>query len=89
MPDTRDHRSPIGHVLRTGPEDLLVVDVEGEPVDPGSRCHLEDGRPAGVVQRVIGPVNRPLLVVDPSRGPKPEEDVGPSDALVGSKLYPR
>jgi hypothetical protein len=42
-----DHRpSPLGRILRTGPQGVLVVESDGEPVDPGTRCLLEDGRRA-------------------------------------------
>jgi len=85
-----DHRpSPLGRILRTGPQGVLVVESDGEPVDPGTRCLLEDGRPAGVVRLGIGPVDGPMLVVDPSRGPAPDDGRPDTTELVGSTLYPR
>ncbi len=84
------HPSPIGHVLRIGPDGLLVVETEEDPIDPGARCQREDGRPAGVVRDVIGPVKRPLLVVDPQRGPQGDRpDPEDPDDWIGTTLYPR
>lgn len=81
----------VGRVRRVGPQGLLVIETEEEPVDPGTRCSTEDGTPVGVVQDVIGPVDGPFLVVDPDRGPKAGSQERPEalDALIGTALYPR
>lgn len=82
---------PIGHVCRIGPGDVLVVETDGEFTHPGTRCVTEDGSPAGVVADVIGPVEAPLLVVDPDRGPKDGSTgrSGEHGSLVGTDLYAR
>lgn len=90
-PQNASSSSPIGTVLRIGPQGVLVVESDGEAVDLGTRCQTGDGGAAGVVVDVIGPVDAPLLVVDPNRGPKRKEGTGPgaSDGIVGSALYAR
>jgi rRNA processing protein Gar1 len=78
---------PLGSVLRVAPDERLLVESNGQPPEPGQRCQTQDGRPAGVVDDVIGPVDGPLLVVALSRGPE-REDTTPEE-LVGSRLYAR
>lgn len=76
---------PVGTVLRPAPGGDLLLESNGEPVQPGTRLASEAGEPAGTVEDVIGPVDRPFLVVSLSEG-GPE---GEQAELVGAQLYPR
>lgn len=76
----------VGTVRRPALEGDLLVESNGEPVEPGTRCQTREGHPAGVVGDVIGPVERPFLVVSLSRGPDGEQA---AEELTGTQLYPR
>jgi len=76
---------PLGTVVRPAPDGDLLVESNGEPVDPGTRCASEAGDLAGTVEDVIGPVDRPFLVVSLSEG----SGEGGREELTGVQLYPR
>jgi rRNA processing protein Gar1 len=75
----------VGTVVRPAPGGDLLVQSNGEPVEPGTRCRTESGAVAATVEDVIGPVDDPFLVVSPSEGARDDE----RDELVGAQLYPR
>ncbi len=79
----------IGRVLRTGPRGVLIVEPDDTPAPLGTRCRTKAGKDAGRVTDVIGPVDRPILVVNPrGRGKRAKGRPNPGD-LVGATLYAR
>lgn len=59
-------------VARTAAHHVVVLEREtGDPPDIGTRVVNDELRPVGRVVDVIGPVNRPYVVVAPDEGVEP------------------